>query len=281
MVLIGDGAQDRRVPRNHREADADQVVEQTCLPINFDLALDAEQTSPWSVGAPQSRPQARRRRRRPITRLRLSGNHIAVTLSRSFKIGDANHFPKLDGESNELLDMAAAFGPVAVDKISGGYAAQNCVQAPCEGHAVAHAAAQALPGKGRHQVGRIAGEQRPAYAPPLSPLAAERVDCMALEIRCFRRHSPRRQQPPGDVGAIHLRDLLAGQPHEFPTPPSWAARHDRGRPSRVAGLLKSWESTRASSGASRQRPASRRRSPSRAPRRPGPFGQKNSRRPRR
>src|SRR5271165_2355954 len=52
VVLIADGAQRRRVPGNHREANADQVVEQASPPVDLDLALNAEQPGSWSLGAP-------------------------------------------------------------------------------------------------------------------------------------------------------------------------------------------------------------------------------------
>ncbi|MGO9419656.1 hypothetical protein, partial [Roseiarcus sp.] len=48
VVLITDGAQNRRVPRNDGEAHADQVVEQASPPVDLDLALNAEQPAAGS-----------------------------------------------------------------------------------------------------------------------------------------------------------------------------------------------------------------------------------------
>src|SRR5271165_6932527 len=51
-ILIADEAQHRRVSGNHREANADQVVEQASPPVDLDFALNAEQPGSWSLGAP-------------------------------------------------------------------------------------------------------------------------------------------------------------------------------------------------------------------------------------
>jgi hypothetical protein len=103
----------------------------------------------------------RRQRRQDPRRVSALTDHEGVPLGRLLWVGDADDLAELDGHADRVLDVGTSLGPVGVQQLLAGDAAQDQVQLPGQVGGVANAGAHALPGEGGHQVGGVAGQQQP------------------------------------------------------------------------------------------------------------------------
>src|SRR5947208_16106611 len=86
----------------------------------------------------------------------------------------------------------------------------------------------------------IASDQHPTVAPLIRVARVERVDRVSFEPRVVGTHVPRREQFPCACFVVQLVECLVRETHEFPAPPTRAARHRGGRTYWIADLQIDW-----------------------------------------